>query len=34
LTETLQLDEVRIIQLPDAPKLLVEWSPRWDDFVT
>src|SRR6202040_3541234 len=24
----------RIIQLHDAPKLLVEWSPRWDDFVT
>jgi hypothetical protein len=34
LTDTLQLDEVRIIQVHDAPKLLVEWSPRWDDFVT
>jgi hypothetical protein len=34
LTETLQLEEVRIIQLHHAPKLLVEWSPRWDEFVT
>jgi hypothetical protein len=34
LTGTLQLDEVVIIQLDDAPKLLVEWSPRWQDFVT
>ncbi len=34
MTETLQLEEVRIIQLHDAPKLLVEWSPRWDEFVT
>jgi hypothetical protein len=36
LTETLQLEEVRIIcrELHDAPKLLVEWSPRWEEFVT
>jgi hypothetical protein len=34
LTVTLQLDEVVIIQLDDTPKLLVEWSPRWQDFVT
>ncbi len=34
MTETLQLDEVRIIELHDAPKLLIEWSPRWEEFVT
>ena len=34
LTEALQLDEVTIIQLHDAPKLLVEWSSRWEEFVT
>jgi hypothetical protein len=34
LTETLQLEEVTIIPLHDAPKLLVEWSPRWQEFVT
>ena len=36
MTETLQLDEVKIIQmqLDDAPKLLIEWSSRWDEFVT
>jgi len=34
LTETLQLAEIRIIQRHDAPKLLVEWSPRWEEFVT
>jgi hypothetical protein len=34
LTETLQLEEIRIIQLDDAPKLLVEWSSRWDEFFT
>jgi hypothetical protein len=34
LTETLQLEEIAIIQLHDAPKLLVEWSPRWESFVT
>ena len=34
MTETLQLDQVKIVQLDDAPKLLVEWSPRWHEFVT
>ncbi len=36
MAETLQLEEVRVIsrELHDAPKLLVEWSPRWADFVT
>jgi len=32
LTETLQLEDA--IQLHDAPKLLIEWSSRWDEFVT
>jgi hypothetical protein len=31
---TLQLEEVAIIPLHDAPQLLVEWSPRWEGFVT
>ena len=34
MTETLQLEEAQVIQLHDAPKLLVEWSPRWQEFVT
>lgn len=34
MSQTLQLEEIVIIQLHDAPKLLVEWSSRWDDFVT
>jgi hypothetical protein len=34
LSKTLQLEEVRIVHLHDAPKLLVEWSPRWEEFVT
>jgi hypothetical protein len=34
VSQTLQLEEIRIIQLHDAPKLLVEWSPRWEGFVT
>ena len=34
MTEALQLEEVTIIQLHDAPKLLVEWSSRWEEFVT
>ena len=25
---------MKIIHLHDAPKLLVEWSPRWEEFVT
>jgi hypothetical protein len=32
VSETLQLEE--LTQLHDAPRLLVEWSPRWDEFVT
>lgn len=34
MTQTLQLDEVQIIELHEAPRLLVEWSPRWESFVT
>jgi hypothetical protein len=34
VTETLQLEEIVITQLHDAPKLLVEWAPRWQSFVT
>jgi hypothetical protein len=34
LTETLQLAEVAIVELHDEPKLLVEWSSRWEEFVT
>ncbi len=34
MTENLQLDQVTIIELDDAPKLLVEWSPRWREFFT
>jgi hypothetical protein len=34
VTQTLQLDQIKIIQLDDAPKLLIEWSPRWHEFVT
>lgn len=34
MPETLQLEEVAIVELHDAPKLLVEWSPRWEEFVT
>lgn len=36
VTQTLQL-EVKVAvrgELHDAPKLLVEWSSRWEDFVT
>jgi hypothetical protein len=32
VTDTLQLEEA--IQLHDAPKLLVEWSSPWQEFVT
>jgi hypothetical protein len=32
LTETLQLEEA--VETYDAPKLLVEWSSPWDEFVT
>jgi TonB family protein len=35
LTETLQLERTDIlVHVHDAPKLLVEWSPRWEEFVT
>ncbi|MFY9977877.1 MAG: energy transducer TonB [Candidatus Sulfotelmatobacter sp.] len=34
MSETLQLDQVTIVEFDDAPKLLVEWSPRWREFVT
>jgi hypothetical protein len=35
VTDTLQLEEATELRdLHDAPKLLVEWSPRWQDFVT
>jgi hypothetical protein len=34
VTENLQLDQVTIIELDDAPRLLVEWSPRWREFFT
>jgi hypothetical protein len=32
MIETLEVEEP--VQLHDAPKLLIEWSPRWDEFVT
>jgi len=32
VTGTLQLEE--LTTLHDAPKLLVEWSPRWQEFTT
>jgi hypothetical protein len=34
MTETLQLEESVIAHLHDEPNLLVEWSPRWSEFVT
>jgi len=35
VSETLQLEEVRVIELqPEPPQLLVEWTSRWDEFVT
>ena len=34
LTGTLQLEESVLAHLHDEPKLLVEWSPRWQEFVT
>ncbi|HEY6767810.1 MAG TPA: energy transducer TonB [Candidatus Sulfotelmatobacter sp.] len=33
MNTTLQLEET-IQHIYDAPKLLVEWTPRWEDFVT
>jgi hypothetical protein len=35
VTDTLQVeDAIELHDLHDAPKLLVEWSPRWQEFVT
>jgi hypothetical protein len=34
MIETLQLEEIKIIHLDEGPKFLVEWSPRWQEFVT
>jgi hypothetical protein len=34
LTEALQLEEIAIVELHDAPRLLLEWPSRWDEFVT
>ena len=34
MIEALQIEEIAIIEIHDAPKLLVEWSSRWDEFVT
>ena len=35
MSQTLQLEKITTIrELHDAPKLLVEWSPRWEEFVT
>ena len=34
MPRTLQLEEAPIVRVHDAPKLLVEWSPRWEEFVT
>src|SRR5437764_15037477 len=32
MIETLELEEA--VQPHDAPKLLIEWSSRWEEFVT
>ena len=34
MPKTLQLDEVKVVYLHDAPRLLVEWPPRWEEFTT
>lgn len=38
MTPSLQLEELevsrKVIELHDVPQLLVEWSPRWESFVT
>ena len=37
MTDTLQLDDtvkLKVIGLHSAPKLLVEWSSPWEEFVT
>ncbi len=32
MIETLEVEEP--VQLHDAPQLLIEWSPRWEEFIT
>lgn len=34
MAETLQLEPVTIIELHHAPRLLVEWAPRWQSFTS
>jgi hypothetical protein len=34
LNQTLEFERRTIRELPHAPKLLVEWTPRWQDFTT
>ncbi|HLW84205.1 MAG TPA: energy transducer TonB [Candidatus Sulfotelmatobacter sp.] len=34
MSATLQLEKEEVTQLHDAPRLLVEWSSPWDEFVT
>ncbi len=34
MTETLQIEEIRILHLHEAPKLLIEWGSPWQEFVT
>jgi len=34
VSATIQLEELTLTQLHDAPRLLVEWSSPWEDFVT
>ncbi|MHB8215272.1 MAG: energy transducer TonB [Candidatus Sulfotelmatobacter sp.] len=34
MIESLQIEEIAIIEIHDSPKLLVEWSSRWDEFVS
>jgi Gram-negative bacterial TonB protein C-terminal len=32
VTQTLQLEET--VRVDEGPKLLIEWTPRWEDFLT
>jgi len=34
VSETLQLEEVKVVEVHETPRLQVEWSSRWRDFVT
>ncbi len=34
MSQTLQLEELQTDQAPAAPALLVDWTPRWQSFVT